>query len=1061
MKQSDAKDGGAGGRCVSSTDGQAWQFDEGDTPVTAVVIGQEAPRGGSQEERVTLGGTVRADLLRWWSGLQRLNLWNVADLDALLDEVPGQGWPAGLRVLDLRACDLSSLPDLPDSLEELDVAFCDDLIRLPRSVPSDLERLYFDHCPSLKARSLENFLEELKEQNAPLVEMSGSHCPGLTSLAVVPGKVLRKLVLEGCKNLAKLNGIETFSQLDHLNLRGCTALSELPDLPDSVSYALLYGCDQLTTFFHQSIGAYERGVTEDRNVAPILYARKKFGDEVVLAPSAKLLFMGSGRVGKTTLSKRLRWTEMSIAQRLENPELKPRSDEQFTKEVAYSMWTTGFKFEEDRAAEIAAQCEGHGVEIRQHRAGGTTGSLRLWDFGGQEIYHRTHRIFAGFGSVFVLVWRQDQESEEVLLQSMPENVRLTKAEWLAWNRRHSLTYWLEYIFQMVADARVAVVCTGIEKGGSCSPWRDRAKRFCELNPDRAANISSFAIESVEHADVDYEPEGDYHDYHALVQCIKTMAGKVASDIAPVIPRFFQRVIDGIEELKAENDKALAATPPQELKHLIIAWRDWDGWMRNVDSEVSLDDVDVEAISGYLHDAGHIVRVGQRQGEAAVILDQRWATRLIYCLFDMESDLFARIRERHGWFYRSVLEASTVWQSVDDEWEKDRLIDHMTDCGLIVEVAQHGRDNKDTLFLTTETWLLPERRVIQQSLNRRLDAFADRSRREVFRFEDWDVSEFEWRALISFLGGRFGEDAVYYRNGLYVDIRGDRFGKEGVFCLNWKPRTEEAFVGKLDGLLVGPEEQISVWGELLEDLLVEDGSPFARRSRPGRRMADPGDLQHFTLPTGMAEVGISSSGGNKELARNLMEALQGEGISVVSYLDERQDWLQDHEIKPEGVLPLMERLCETPVIIYLLSDEFFGVDPTVDWYCTWELADGAIKLGTGQRSREKTLVCYVTGGSLNSKTVDEVMLDRFQKYGEHWLKKYAEAGLDIGSNRDDWLRISEKFRTALTEGNAGKFARAKGTRGSYERIATHSETKGDLSYDFSEMVDAVKNALGHG
>ena len=38
--------------------------------------------------------------------------------------------------------------------------------------------------------------------------------------------------------------------------------------------------------------------------------------------------------------------------------------------------------------------------------------LNLWDFGGQEIYHNTHRLFMSKGAVFIVVWKPEQDGRQ-------------------------------------------------------------------------------------------------------------------------------------------------------------------------------------------------------------------------------------------------------------------------------------------------------------------------------------------------------------------------------------------------------------------------------------------------------------------------------------------------------------------------------------------------------------------------------------------------------------------------------------------------------------------------
>ncbi len=91
----------------------------------------------------------------------------------------------------------------------------------------------------------------------------------------------------------------------------------------------------------------------------------------------KLLLVGEGRVGKTTLSRALT---------LANYQFK---DETSTEGIDISEWT------------IPAQELGIDKDFR----------INIWDFGGQEIYHATHQFFLTKRSVYILVTESRKEDK--------------------------------------------------------------------------------------------------------------------------------------------------------------------------------------------------------------------------------------------------------------------------------------------------------------------------------------------------------------------------------------------------------------------------------------------------------------------------------------------------------------------------------------------------------------------------------------------------------------------------------------------------------------------------
>ena len=72
--------------------------------------------------------------------------------------------------------------------------------------------------------------------------------------------------------------------------------------------------------------------------------------------------------------------------------------------------------------------------------------LNLWDFGGQDIYHGTHSLFATGIGVFLLVWDQvtEREKHHEFAGYVSEN--------------HDLGYWLSYIRQVSNPSSPIIIC---------------------------------------------------------------------------------------------------------------------------------------------------------------------------------------------------------------------------------------------------------------------------------------------------------------------------------------------------------------------------------------------------------------------------------------------------------------------------------------------------------------------------------------------------------------------------------------------------------------------------
>ncbi len=80
----------------------------------------------------------------------------------------------------------------------------------------------------------------------------------------------------------------------------------------------------------------------------------------------------------------------------------------------------------------------HGIELRQlNDPKKLPYILNLWDFGGQDIYHATHRLFMQSSAIYLALW--DMEGLKHEYTEREEGGELRKYE------NYSLQYWLDYI----------------------------------------------------------------------------------------------------------------------------------------------------------------------------------------------------------------------------------------------------------------------------------------------------------------------------------------------------------------------------------------------------------------------------------------------------------------------------------------------------------------------------------------------------------------------------------------------------------------------------------------
>ena len=120
---------------------------------------------------------------------------------------------------------------------------------------------------------------------------------------------LRVVRASECANLEALPTWKGWRALEHVDLRNDARLSKLPKLPlENLRYLGLHRCDLLRTYLRQDLNERDLGVRREDNAADNFSLRMRLGPDTRERPRCKLLLLGNGRGGKTTLSKALQFS---------------------------------------------------------------------------------------------------------------------------------------------------------------------------------------------------------------------------------------------------------------------------------------------------------------------------------------------------------------------------------------------------------------------------------------------------------------------------------------------------------------------------------------------------------------------------------------------------------------------------------------------------------------------------------------------------------------------------------------------------------------------------------
>jgi internalin A len=339
---------------------------------------------------------------------------------------------------------------------------------------------------------------------------------------------------------------------------------------------------------------------------------------------AKLLVLGNEAVGKTSLIRFL-------------VEGTPRNpDEQKTPGIATR----------------------HAIETRMWSPTRTQGTrLNIWDFGGQEVMHGTHKFFLTERSLYLLVlWNRLEDDESTAYE------------------------WLRIIANLGGDSPVIVVINQCDEG----------RRNLELNETRLRREFPSIVGPVLRTSC---IEGD-HARASIEALRRRIIETIATDprlahVRDPIPTSWLRVKRALTEL-ASQQKVLTLGQFQSL------------CARATDPDEAITDPDLQhALLHLLHDLGVIVAHGVRRGASAAarevsLLDPNWLTQAIYTLLNSKI-----LEEQQGLLERTQLVALLARDSYPAQ-RHEFILDMMEheDVGLCFEVLGSRRQR----FLIPE--LLP-------------------------------------------------------------------------------------------------------------------------------------------------------------------------------------------------------------------------------------------------------------------------------------------------------------------------------------------------------------------
>ena len=655
--------------------------------------------------------------------------------------------------------------------------------------PADtVRKIVIGPSPGSDAQPLELDLERLAQflpRFKNLTHLYLWKIAGLKHLPALP-KGLECLDLRDNTDLTAVPAIP--ETLETLDLGGCTAVTALPEGDHSgLRYLYLDRCAAIAKFapilailpnlrdLRLEGCRFEDLQTElclpGNRAKPMQQWHRSWTDQGrVFCDTLKVLLIGNGRVGKTTLVRRL----MGL----------PADEKQ---KSTHAIQFQSLEWDDFRPKDATAD---------------TRLTVNLWDFGGQDLYHNTHRIFFQGASVFLVLWSVSKP--EIPQDEREENVH------------RPLSYWLDQVLSVNPEARILVVRTRADQDPGIHDWKDQD----QVEHRHRGLKQVTAVEAF-----NGWGEADEATFKQQLRAVREAILEVASEQLGstekrAMPGGWVAVANHLVAIQRGNTKRLEAEKRLEdtvwtLERFLMLVNEK---CRRGDGTPSEDGNKPEPLLEWLNAAGYLFRDPRRLPDR-LIIDQRWAVMAIYTLFwrkdGKKTLLLDKIELNSG--------RITGAELFEDGWgsqgftvlERQLFLEYMLSCDLLVEVESGThREDRSPLYWIPQHLPPAEHRVARL---RRRDVLERRGD-EVLRFEVEDplLGNGVMSAVIVHFLRRFGLAADAWRWGVGFEMH----EPDGRAMIEWRESDKGGFGGRLSVQVAGAAEGVALIHEAVKKALEE-------------------------------------------------------------------------------------------------------------------------------------------------------------------------------------------------------------------------------------------------
>ena len=409
----------------------------------------------------------------------------------------------------------------------------------------------------------------------------------------------------------------------------------------------------------------------------------------------------------------------------------------------------------------------HGVvQRRLHVPEGTYPpmDLQFWDFGGQDIYHGTHRLFMQHKTLYLVVWDTETEQQPYHEDNLGDQYP-----------NFPINYWLDYIHSQSPESPVILLRNKADDGER------------HVVPHQYHKLKE-----------DYKNLRAYFDYSAMKPTRKDELLELIQSHIYAMPQFgrkipkpWYRIREKLQEM-AQTQKMISYST---YYHLCV---EENIHQISATSEQSLLD--------YLHATG-VVYYDKDLFDGHIILDQKWAIEGINTLFE-RTTVKPRIENETGGIFSLKDLHELAWKDAGLSAEEEKLyIDFMQSCDICFPLDKENPE--DTQYYVAPQFLSPLDNYSREKLRK------EKQEGVYFIFDYYYFHIGIFHSFMARIARRIPNKGQGQFTNNVIRLSNKDFTAEAIVEYEETPKTDKPYAGRIIINISGEKRR-----ELLFDLLEE-------------------------------------------------------------------------------------------------------------------------------------------------------------------------------------------------------------------------------------------------